>query len=202
MTPLDPWRRRAGDVADLVLGIALGSDPTLGPGRLVCIDGPAGAGKSTLGTALVEAAAGEGVTATLVHADDLLDGWSGLPTVGRTIADDLLGPLRLGQPGVYRAHDWARDAPGPWVGVAPGDLLCLEGVGSWSAAYAALVGTLVWVELPEPLRRARARARDRDVSWWDGWARDERTLHAREGTREASDVLVHGDEHELTVELR
>ena len=202
MTPPDPWRRRVGDVADLVLGTVLGSEPTLGPGRLVCVDGPAGAGKSTLGGAVVGAAAGEGLTTALVHVDDLLGGWSGLPTVGSRIADDLLGPLRRGQPGGYRAHDGPRDAPGPWVDVAPVDLLCLEGVGAWSTAYAALVGTLVWVELPEPLRHARARARDRDVSWWDGWARDERTLHAREGTREASDVLVHGDEHELTVELR
>jgi Holliday junction resolvasome RuvABC ATP-dependent DNA helicase subunit len=61
------------EVAALVVSLAAAREPTLGATRLVCIDGPAGSGKTTLGT-LVAASVG----AQLVHGDDLMAGWSGL----------------------------------------------------------------------------------------------------------------------------
>lgn len=198
-TPRDPWQRRVDDVADLVLGATLTSPPTLGAGRLVCVDGPAGAGKSTLGAAVVAIAATE-ASAGLLHVDDILDGWSGLPKVGAEIGG-LLEPLAGGKPARYRSYDWVAQQRGTWATVPPVDLLCLEGVGAWSRGFADLVTTLVWVDLPEGLRRTRAARRDQDLAWWDDWAEQERSLHRREGTRARADVLVEGDEHELTVVL-
>ena len=55
-------------VARSVVDRVLAAPPTLGPGRLVCIDGPAGSGKTTLAGA-VAAAAPE---AYVVHCDELL----------------------------------------------------------------------------------------------------------------------------------
>ena len=49
----------------------LAAPPTLGPGRLVCIDGPAGSGKTTLARAVEQAVQGS----RLVQCDDLLHGW-------------------------------------------------------------------------------------------------------------------------------
>ena len=50
-------------------------------GRLVCVDGPAGSGKTTLGAALAERTG-----AQLIHSDDLMEGWRGLDAVGRQLA--------------------------------------------------------------------------------------------------------------------
>ncbi len=58
------------EVARTVLDRVLTGPSTLGPGRLVCIDGPAGSGKTTLAAA-VESAAPD---AYVVHSDELLEG--------------------------------------------------------------------------------------------------------------------------------
>ena len=119
----------------------LAAPPTLGPGRLVCVDGPAGSGKTTLAGALVRAVPG----AQLVQCDDLLHGWQGLPGLADSVAD-LLAPLAQGEVGVWRRWDWHADDWAETHQVGPGGLLVLEGVGSWSPAIADLVGVLVWVE--------------------------------------------------------
>jgi uridine kinase len=175
--------------ARIVLDLVLSRPPTLGRGRLVCIDGPAGSGKTTLATAL-EALADDGV---VVHMDDLYEGWGGLATVGEQLATLLL-PLAAGSPGHYRRWDWHASGWAETVVVDPGPLLVVEGVGSASAAYAALATVVVWVEAPADLRARRGRARDGDavVEHWEQWTRDEEALFARERTRERADVVLDG----------
>jgi uridine kinase len=170
-------------VADRV-GVA---PPTLGPGRLVCIDGPAGSGKTTLAEALVEAVPG----ARVVHCDELLEGWPGLPGLAATI-EALLAPLAAGEAGQWRRWDWIADGWAEVHTVEPGGLLVLEGVGSWSPRIAALVGVLTWVEAGAAERLARGLARDGEGMRrrWEQWRRDEDALFARFGTRAHADVLV------------
>ena len=87
-----PW---APTAAVLLLELARSRPPTLGAGRLVCVDGPAGSGKTTLAAAVAALAPRR----TLVHIDDLYDGWDGLPGVGRPArhAAAAAGPGRAGQ---------------------------------------------------------------------------------------------------------
>lgn len=175
------------DVAAQVAGLVLEGPPTLGSGRLVCIDGPAGSGKTTLASAL----AAHTPTAVVVHCDDLLQGWRGLPGLAETVAA-LLGPLAMGRQGRWRRWDWLVDAWAEMHTVEPGGLLVLEGVGSWSPTITAWVGTLVWVDAPSDLRLARGIARDGEEMrpQWEQWRRDEDVLFARLGTREHADVTV------------
>jgi hypothetical protein len=101
---------------------------------LVCVDGPAGSGKTTLAGAI--AALVDDVT--VVHCDEMLQGWRGLPGLGRTI-EAMLRPLARDRPGTWTRWDWAAERWAETHDVAPGGLLVLEGVGSWDAAYADLV---------------------------------------------------------------
>lgn len=163
---------------------------TLGDGRLVCVDGPAGSGKTSLGRAVVSAA---GSGARLVHMDDLYEGWSGLATVGDPLGS-LLRPLAAGSPGTYRRYDWHVAAFAETVTVPPSSLLVVEGVGSGLRAYADLCTVLVWVTAPWDLRLARGIERDGEHlrEHWLRWRHDEEELFAREGTAQRADVLVDG----------
>jgi uridine kinase len=189
----DPWRRRVADVAELVLWTSRMRRPTLGDGRLVCVDGHAGSGKSTLGRALCDLAAETG-TSALVHLDDLLDGWDGLPQVAETLYDEVLCPLDEGRAGRYRRYDWHLARFAEEHVVEPVDLLVVEGVGSGASAYSSLVTTLVWVDAPAELRLARGIARDGEVlrPQWQRWMRAEDALFRRERNRERADVIVDG----------
>ena len=77
-----------------ILSLALDRPPTLGSGRLICVDGPAGSGKTTWAAGIAQLAP----EVTVVHMDDLYPGWSGLPEVDAQLGD-LLRPLAENQPG-------------------------------------------------------------------------------------------------------
>lgn len=164
--------------------------PTLGAGRLLCIDGPAGSGKTTLAAAVAERVVG----AVVIHVDDLFQGWDGLPYADQQ-HHRLLRALDQGRLGYWTRWDWHVDrwAETHRVDTAP-PLLVLEGVGSGAASHADLHTLLVWVEAPEELRRERGLARDGDdfAPHWERWAADEERLFAREVTRERADLVVDG----------
>lgn len=126
-----------------ILDLALSREPTLGTGRLVAIDGPSGSGKTTLAAELL-AAAPPTLTARILPLDTLYAGWSGLPGIGGTL-DALLRPLAQGRPGEVTTWDWADDAPGDEIRVAPVDLLVVEGVGAGHRRIADLLTVLVWL---------------------------------------------------------
>lgn len=166
--------------------LALSRPPTLGHGRLLCIDGPSGSGKTTLAEQVFETFPGSRV----VHMDDLYDGWSGLPRVGDQLAT-LLGPLGEGRPGSYRRYDWHAGAYAETVVVDPVDLLVVEGVGA-GVADPSLVTVLVWVEAPESARLARGVARDGEAhaEHLRRWQCDEAAHFAAHRTRERADLVV------------
>jgi hypothetical protein len=177
------------DAAARALERTLARPPSLGPGRLICVDGPAGAGKTTLAAAIELADA----DAHVVHCDELLQGWRGLPGLAATI-EAFLAPLAAGEDSAWTRWAWDQDAWAESHPVSPGGLLVLEGTGSWAPAYADLVGTLVWVEAPRDLRLARGMARDGEHmrEHWLTWQEDEAELHARLGTRAHADLVVDG----------
>lgn len=183
--PADPH-----EVARDVAGRVLTGPPTLGPGRLVCVDGPAGSGKTTVAAALAEVVPG----AQVVHCDELLEGWRGLPGLAATV-EALLTPLASGEQSGWRRWDWHADGWAETRPVVPGGLLVLEGVGCWSAAIAPLVGVLVWVEAGSQLRLARGIERDGEQmrAHWEQWRRDEDALFARLRTRDHADLVVSTD---------
>lgn len=171
------------------MGLARQRPATLGAGRLVCVDGPAGSGKSTLAAAI-----GDLAPATVVHTDEMLEGWSGLPGLASSVAA-LLEPLASGRAGPWRRWDWHADGWAEDHTVEPTDLLVVEGTGSWSPRVADLVTVLVWVEARPATRLARGLARDGEQMRprWEQWRVDEDALLAGLRTREHADLVVRTD---------
>lgn len=172
-----------------IVAEAAGRRPTLADGRLVCVDGPAGSGKTTLASALAEVLGG----APVVHMDDLYPGWDGLGRVDALVLD-LLRPLAEGRAGRYRRYDWTRGEYAEQHVVPAGPWVVLEGVGAGGSAWATWTTLLVWVEVPAPLRLDRGMQRDGEEvrERWVQWMADEEALFDRDGTRARADVDVDG----------
>ncbi|MEO3745672.1 hypothetical protein [Plantactinospora sp. B5E13] len=176
----------------------------LGRTRLVAVDGPSGAGKSTFAERLAAALRPlvEPRTAneppdpvSVLHTDDLLDGWTDQFTFWPRLEEWILAPLRSGRPARYRRYDWTAGQFGEsWIPVPPVPVVILEGVSSARAAVAAELTYAILVTAPAGLRRDRAVARDgaallpQLTRWWAG----ERAHFAADRTVERADLVVDG----------
>jgi uridine kinase len=184
---------RDGPAVERILRAALDTGPRLGPVRVVCVDGPAGSGKSTTAEALRAAASSRGVPAEVVHLDDLYEGWSGLEgSLWPRLRAQVLEPLRRGRPGRFQRYDWHAGRFAGWVDVPVPRLLVLEGCGSARRAADAFATVRVWVEASADLRLARGLERDGEAArdHWLRWMTDEAAHFARERTRERADVRL------------
>ena len=163
----------------------------LGAVRLVCIDGPAGSGKTTLAARLAEAL---GDAAALVHFDELYAGWTITGAQGRLQAG-VLGPLSAGRDGSHHRFDWARRRFGTEpVAVPVREVVLVEGCGSSPRALDPWTSMRIWVEAPADLRLSRGLARDgSDLEHeWRRWLATEAAEFAREGTRARADLRLDG----------
>lgn len=196
--PSDPGPATVAEVlhatAEGVYQHCFAQAPTLGGGRLVCIDGPAGSGKTTLAETVVIAARRHLPSVALVHMDDLYEGWDGLPSLPALVRDALIEPLTAGRPGRFRRWDWLLAARAEEHIVDPVSLLVLEGVGSGGLEYDDAITTLVWVEAPADARLARGIERDGEAlrPQWERWMVSEADHFLRQRTRERADVVVDG----------
>lgn len=186
MTPL-PVR----DVGDLAARV-WHAPARLGSTRLVCIDGPAGSGKTTL----AETLRARLEDSALVHMDDVYRGWeTDFDEVHDRLGAQLLEPLRRGRPGRYQRYDWAAERLDTWVDVPVPEVLVLEGVGSGSRRLDSWMSLLVWIEVEREERVRRGVERDGEtvLPYWLAWMEHEQIEHARQHTRERSHVRLRGD---------
>ena len=166
-------------------------EPRLGRTRLVCIDGPAGSGKTTLAARLeAELEAGTAV----VHMDDLFGGWT---MTGLTVrlSSGVLEPLAEGRSGSYQRYDWDTAAflPDP-LPVPVVDVLIVEGCGSSPRDFDRWTTLRIWVEAPQELRLARGIERDGAAltDEWIRWQQLEADVFEAEDTRARADLRVNG----------
>lgn len=185
-------------IRELVDGLPAGR--ALGPVRLVCIDGPAASGKTTLAARFAAAVATGGQTTAVVHMDDLYDGWSALvgaraEALTRRVEADLLAPLAGGCPGGYRRYDWPAAAFAERHPVPVVDVLVLEGCGSAQRAWADRTALALWVEVDRALRTRRWTQRDDDARAAEqcrDWQVDEDAWSAADDTRARADLVIDG----------
>jgi uridine kinase len=183
--PHAPARR----YADLAAHIAL-LPPSCGPVRLVAIDGPGGAGKSTFADRLAAALG----SAQVIHTDDFATWETPLDWFAR-LGGQVVDPLEAGHPGRYQRYDWVRRELAEWHDVPVAPVVILEGVGSARAAVASRLAFAVWIETPADLRLARGIERDGEESreFWDSWIEGEIAHYAADRTRDRADLIVDGN---------
>jgi uridine kinase len=184
--PLPPPR------IDEIVGRAGQEPPRLGSGRLVCIDGPAGSGKTTLAARLVDALAAQGRTVAALHMDDFYEGWSGLQIdLEPRLLSQVFEPLSEDRPTRWQRFDWHRDEFGAWHDLLPTEYLVVEGCGSGALAYEPYRSLLVFVEAERGTRLRRGIERDGPAvePHWLAWMEREQAHFELNHTRERADLL-------------
>ncbi len=161
--------------------------PRCGSTRLVCVDGPSGAGKTRLTAALAAALGDPPIVAPILSMDELYPGWDGLAAGVARLRAEVVAPLVAGHPATYRRWDWARGTYGERrdLGVPP--LLIVEGVGAGAAP-----GLLIWLDASEEVRYRRAMDRDGATyaPYWARWSAQERAHFAADHTADRADVRL------------
>ncbi|MFK0199166.1 uridine kinase family protein [Streptomyces lavendulae] len=161
--------------------------PSLGPVRLIGIDGHAGSGKSTFAGRLAGALGG----APVLRLDDVATheepfGWPG------RLRSQVLEPLAAGRAAHWDPYDWVERRFGPPRVLEPAPVLLVEGVGAGRRALRPHLARLLWMETPREQSWGRGRARDgRELSdFWDGWERAELAHFSDDPSRPFADTLV------------
>jgi hypothetical protein len=183
-------------VIDDLVALALAAPARCGATRLVCVDGPSGAGKTQLAARLAIALGDP----PLLHMDDLYPGWDGLAE-GVALLRDVVGPLAAGRPARYPRWDWARSTYAEHHDLGTPPLLIVEGVGAGAVGApesrsgvgpAVAASLLVWLDAPEEVRyrRASERAGKTYAPHWARWAAQERAHFAADRTAERADVAL------------
>lgn len=197
MNGTEPTARMAGPSDSVVESFADLADRVratparLGPVRLVAVDGPSGAGKTTFAGHLARSLGGVPV----VHTDDLLDGWDDELTFWPRLQRLVLDPLRRGEPADYPRYDWDRRCFGPGrVTVPPAPVVVLEGVTAARAALRPELSLSVFVTAPDDLRLRRALARDGVAlrPYLERWRIVERAHFSADATARRVDLVVDG----------
>lgn len=161
-------------------------EPSCGAVRVVAVDGPSAAGKSTF-TADLSAALD---SAPVVHSDDFPVPWDGDPLAWwPPLTAQVLEPLRTGRTGRFRRYDWRRGVYAEEVEIPAVPVVVIEGVGA--AREAAPAAFRIWVEALHGVRRRRAARRGDDLAVWDRWATIETAHFTADRTRDRADLVVY-----------
>jgi uridine kinase len=162
------------------------------PNLVITIDGPAGAGKTTLASAIAKSFDGVEV----VHMDDLYRGW--LLTLGPTLTRELQSIfLQLEEDGVveYQKYDWVEQKLGELISFEIPRVLVLEGVGAGQPSIAESVDIRVWVEVPIELGLERVLARDGThiADEMEQFLEDQEAYFTTDRPKESADFLIPGN---------
>ncbi|MFE5796388.1 uridine kinase [Streptomyces sp. NPDC056503] len=161
--------------------------PSLGPVRLVAVDGHAGSGKSTLARRLAAALGG----APVLRLDDLATHEELFAWTGR-LRGEVLDPLERGATARYHPYDWNLRGFGPARALPPAPVVLVEGVGSGRRELRPCLAWLLWMERAAEASWERGRHRDgpEQAEFWDGWVVAETRHFAEDPSRPFADTLV------------
>jgi len=160
--------------------------------RIVGVDGPSCAGKSTLAPAIAV-----DLGAPMVEIDDFVS-WTNFAGWWPRFDAEVVRPLLEGRDATYQVRDWAGDELGDslagWKTVKWHPYVVFEGVTCTRLAVADSLACRVWVNTPadERMRRRIARAGESHWTLWQRWMIEEQRFFTADDTQSRADVIVDG----------
>ena len=159
---------------------------------IIAIDGPAGAGKTTLAHD-IKLALAQRYSITEIHMDDLYDGWDNALTDQLTdVLTHLVAAHKKSAAISLSTYDWQTGAFSPVAEIEKSELLILEGVGSGQMAIRDSLSALIWIDIDESEGLARVLERDgiEIENQMRKWLATQEQHFAVEGTQNAADFVL------------
>ena len=158
--------------------------------RIVAVDGPGGAGKSSLAYWLAQT-----LDAQVIHTDDFaswenpVDWWPDLLKLA-------LEPLAAGRPARYQPKSWGGEGREP-LQIEPTGIVIVEGVTASRQAFQPYLAYSIWIETSREIRLQRGLERDgeRARPQWERWMEAEDRYIERERPAERADLVLSGDQN-------
>jgi uridine kinase len=172
--------------------IKAASPPLGSPTKVVGIDGPGGAGKSTLARDLA-AAFGE---VPVVQTDDFAS-WDNPVDWWPLLLQQVLRPLAAGEEARYQRYDWNDQRLAEWIELPlRPELVIVEGVSAIRREFDPYLAYRIWVETPRTLRLRRGLERDGESmrGQWESWMAAEDAYVARDNPIARADAVVSGQQ--------
>lgn len=161
------------------------------PTKIIAIDGPGGAGKSTLAARLAKEFGG----AQIVHTDDFAS-WDNPVNWWPRLIEEVLEPLIRSRSARYRRTDWGNPDHQEWGEVTPAEFAILEGVTASREAFQPFLTYAIWIDAPRDVRLRRGLDRDGvgARAQWEQWMAAEDEYVKRERPQERADLVLPGDQ--------
>ena len=159
---------------------------------IIAIDGPAGAGKTTLASTLSLALSPQ-MSTTVIHMDELYPGWE------NALGDELTKTLtwltschKAKKPLLYSSFNWIANEFNPPKSHASTQLLILEGVASAQLPIEESLATSIWLDLDPEIGFRRVIERDgENISLeMKKWLVTQEQHFAADRTKERCDFLL------------
>lgn len=190
---MDEDKRMKTSLNDLVQ-IIRSKPPINGDSYIIGIDGPAGAGKSTLAQRI--ASSWPTKKPTIIHMDYLYDGWENALTeqLTKVLENQILKPLSMKKRASIRKYDWLNSRFSDFVEIEDSNLYILEGVGSGQRASRKYLDQLIWIDIEPEVGLNRVLQRDGDYleSEMRIWQMRERSHFEVENTRDCATFRFDG----------
>lgn len=168
------------------------SSPKVGKTHIIAIDGPAGAGKTTLAMQISQALSSR-FSLEVVHMDDLYNGWDG--ALGENLTgqlSEIIEAQRKLQNYALPHFDWIANKYSDPRDLKPPQILILEGVGSAREIVRNSATTTIWIEVDRNIGIKRVIARDgEDIeSHMKQWLVDQEIYFTSDKTRESAQFIL------------
>ena len=171
---------------------------------LIAIDGPGGAGKSTLAAALQQ----HFEQVTIVPHDDFyrpMDEEDRLTLTARQgyyryfdwgrLVSQVLIPLSQGLAGHYQRYDWRTEELEEWIFVPPHGIIIIKGVYTTRPELRTFYDLRLYVETDPAIRQQRQLEQaENSTEWIERWAAAEAYYERQHQPQQHVNLVVAGDE--------
>jgi uridine kinase len=159
---------------------------------IIAIDGPAGAGKTTLAHELYLAISLK-MSVSVIHMDDLYDGWDNALSADLTkVLVYLTDQHKRNKPAKIDKYNWMTSSYEDSEEIASSDLLILEGVGSGDKAIQDDLAALIWIDIDPEIGVKRVIDRDgaQVADEMRKWLGAQQKYFSQHSTREKADFIL------------
>ena len=169
------------------------SEKFCGKAKLICIDGPAGSGKTTLATNIQKLLD----KSFVIHMDEIYDGWENAlnKNLVLNIQAWIISSMKNNQPIKYKKYDWYQGLRKESVFINDYKFIILEGVGAASLGIREESSLSLWIEGREEILLKRVLDRDGEHIKDEmlHWQSKEREYFLEHNTKNQCDFWIDGN---------